>query len=61
MTEAASMPMSTAAFTPFLASRMMMNRPANMVTTVSTMVLYSLPMWPWMTLGVMAPKKSRRT
>ena len=55
------MPMSTAAFTPFLASRMMMNRPANMVTTVSTMVLYSLPMWPWMTLGVMAPKKSRRT
>ena len=38
ITEAASIPMSTAPFTPFLASSTMTNRPTNRVTTDSTMV-----------------------
>ena len=38
------MPTRTAALMPFLASRIMTNRPMNMVITVSTMVLYSAPM-----------------
>ena len=58
MTEAASMPMSTAPFTPFLASSTMTNRPTNRVTTDSTMVGYALPMVSRAAVAVSAPKKS---
>ena len=55
------MPSSTAALMPRLASRMITNSPRNIVTTVSTICVYSAPMPSFRTRGVIAPKKSRMT
>ena len=56
--EATSIPINTADFLPLLASRIIVNKPINIVITVNTIKPYSAPIPLAIELGVNAPKKS---
>ena len=57
--DATSIPPRTEALIPFSFRKMMTNSPTNIVTTVSTIVVYPLPICSLPREGVRAPKKSR--